>query len=691
VWFITSYSVNVPVWDQFQLVSFFEKIASKNINLVDFFIQHNEHRIFFPKILFALLAFSSRWNIKLELYFSFVFAVVNFWLMYKIASASKSTNKSLFHLFNILTCLLIFSLVQYENWLWGFQIPWFFVNTCVILTVFILSVPKTWPPYLRLSLSAICCFTASFSLAHGLFSWLAVIPSVASIESTTTQKRIRLLLWIMLFALSSAIYSIGYQKPSHHPDTLFFLKQPLTTGLYFLSILGSPLSRLVWSAAVTGFVILLTFLSFNIYWIKNYKSRFAYDAAPWLSLGWFATLFALVTTLGRAGFGIEQSTSSRYTTVLILLVIACLQMWRLLIGYNQKWLKNNSYILPANYFVAGILTALFISVSTNAITQGQQIWLAKNSAKNCLEWVYFFDDSVTDLPDSCLPLYPKPAELKDFTKSLQNLGFRDFKNIAFVTQPINNYGHMNVPSANDQSITLSRSGGVNLSGLVTVPTHNQIPQTVLFSWGRNQSFFANTIVHSDSSTEENTFNSSKYKKATWEANILLKSLPPGETKIKSWIHDPEKNQFIKLNGEFKVNIISDNSPIKSIQFLSKSNPEYVGYLDAVQSNDGDKSIQRGDTVSASGWAILTLKTKQKHWIVLTYGLSNTPVAITGTGQSRPDVAEALENSNSVNSGWRVEFSSEVMPRGIHEVQAWIYEPTKNTAIPFGNAYQVEIR
>ena len=336
LWFVANFSVNVPFGDDWALANFFEKVASGSANFTDFFAQHNEHRIFFPRIIFLILAFPSKWDLRLEMYCSIFLAIVSFCGMYKIAANSQNQDRRLFHLFNIAICLLVFSLVQSENWLWGFQVAWFLINTCVTLAVLFLVVPTKLLPSQRLSLSALCCFIASFSSAHGLLSWIAVIPTVASVEGSARQRKFRLLLWVVLFCLSLFIYLIGYVKPSYHPDIFFFLKEPLIAVTYLLTLLGKSVGKMIIPSVLVGLIIAVNFVLFNIYYLKNYKSEFAHDATPWLSLGWFATLFALMTTLGRAGFGVEQAKSSRYTSVSILLVISLLQILRLLIYHKRK-------------------------------------------------------------------------------------------------------------------------------------------------------------------------------------------------------------------------------------------------------------------------------------------------------------------------------------------------------------------
>ncbi len=550
LWFVANFSVNVPFWDDWSLVNFFDKVASGSANFTDFFAQHNEHRMFFPKIIFLIIAFPSRWDIRLEMYFSIFLAIVSFCAMYKIA-ASQNQDTTSFHLFNIAICILIFSLVQYENWLWGFQVAWFLINTCVTLAVFFFVVPTKLLPSQRLSLSAICCFIASFSSAHGLLSWIALIPTVASVQGSARQRKARLLLWMVLFSLSLTIYLIGYVKPSNHPDLFFFLKEPLIAVNYLLTLLGRSLGKVIIRTVSIGLIIAVNFILFNIYFLKNYKSELAHDAAPWLSLGWFATLFALMTTLGRAGFGVQQARASRYTTVSILLVISLLQIWRLLAYYKQKSIAKNIYKLSVCILFVIFLTAIFNS--SDAIAQAKEIKLQRNSGEACLEVVRFIDKSISQQPNNCLNLLsPDPAILKERSEALPKIGFRDLpRDITFTTKPVKTHG-----SIDTSPITIvPKNGKIKLSGWSILPEQRSQPKIVFLSYDSNQSFFANAVVRLKRPEVAKSLNSAFYKKSGWEVDVSPNSIPVRETVIKAWVYDPEHKQFVKLSGEVKIKVV----------------------------------------------------------------------------------------------------------------------------------------
>ena len=558
-WVIYKFSVNVPFWDQWELVLLFEKFATGNLNFNDLFTQHNEHRIIFPRIIFIILAFISNWNIKLEIWLSFFLVIITSLAIYKIASANQNQDRTLFHLFNLISLIVLFSLNQYENWLWGFQLAWFLINTCVVVAVLSLYVPDRWPASVRLFLSAICCFIASFSSAYGLLSWLALMPLVAAVDGNIRGKKIRTLLWIILFIICCSIYSIGYFKPTHHPSLFFLFQEPLNAVKYFLTLIGSFIGGSINTKIVMGAIFILNFLFFNAYCLKKSNSKLTSNAKPWLSLGWFPVLFAFLTTVGRAGFGLEQATSSRYITVLALLVVANLQMWRLLISDKWIWVRNKPYKLLSVYFLIGIITILFFFQSTNAISNVEKMWVYRTRAETCLEVLNFIDKSVDKLPYSCSRyIYPSPDRIRYLRDSLQKLGFRDFPNLentSFVSPSSKVvFGYIDSPSTSNEPLTLPQSANLTMTGWAALPNYSQQPKAVFFSYGDNHSFFAEGLINLDRPDVAKFLKSKHYIKTGWQVNIPLSSIAVKETTIKAWIYDQANKRFVQLIGEPSIKI-----------------------------------------------------------------------------------------------------------------------------------------
>ncbi|MEG4248436.1 hypothetical protein [Microcoleus sp. Pol10D4] len=547
--FVANFSVNVPVDDEWRLASLFEKIAAGNVTFNDFWALHSNHRILFPKIIIAVLAFASRWNINYQLCLSIGLAAITFIAMYKLSSMQvKNVGDDLWHLANILTCILLFSLVQHENWLWGFQLAWFFVNLCFVAAVYTLVSNHKLLPNIRIFIAAVFCFVASFSLAQGLLSWLAAMPAVVALEGNAAQKRKRAIAWMLLFVATCAVYSIDYH-PSRKASLIFLLNKPLVVIDYFLSLLGSPIVRSPGISALVGLLIFATFLFVGFHFGRKITEH--HEALPWLSIGLFSVLSALFITAGRAEFGaIQALESSRYTTNSILLLIALVQLGQLFVrGKIATINRNYKFVYRV---LAGLLIGIIIVNSQQAIAQTRSALLYKQGAQDCLQLINYLEpsDFFKNSPESCLRVLSKKTWLvREGAAIIDKIGWIKFaKNVDFISNTEKVYGYLDKPPTSDKSLTVKPKDAVKAAGWAVLPGNLKQPNIVLLSVGDKQSFFANAYVNLDSPDIAESLKSELYNNARWAVDLSDNNLPIAQTEIKAWVYNPVDNQFVQLRG-----------------------------------------------------------------------------------------------------------------------------------------------
>ncbi|MEG4502854.1 hypothetical protein QUA81_05880 [Microcoleus sp. F6_B4] len=548
--FVANFSVNVPVDDEWRLASLFEKIAAGNVTFNDFWALHSNHRIVFPKIIIAVLAFASRWNINYQLCLSIGLAAITFMAAYKLSSMQevKNVGDDLWHLANILTCILLFSLVQHENWLWGFQLAWFFVNLCFVAAVYALVSNHKLLPNIRISIAGVFCCVASFSLAQGLLSWLAAIPAVVALEGNAAQKRKRAIAWMLLFATTCAVYSIDYH-PSRKASIISLLNKPLVVIDYFLSLLGSPIVRSPGISAFVGLLIFATFLFWKFhFWRKITEHR---EALPWLSIGYFSVLSSLFITAGRAEFGgIHAIESSRYTTNSILLLIAVVQLGQLFARGKSAALKRNYKLVYR--VLAGLLIGIIIVNSQQAIAQIRLALPYKQGAQDCLQLINYLEpsDFFDNSPESCLRVLSKKTWLvREGAAIIGKIGWRKFaKNVEFISKSEKVYGYLDQPQTSEKSVTVKKNAAVKVAGWAVLPGNLKQPNIVLLSAGDKQSFFANAYVNLNSPDIAKSLKSQLYNNARWAVDLSDNNLPIAQTEIKAWVYNPVDNQFVQLRG-----------------------------------------------------------------------------------------------------------------------------------------------
>src|ERR1041384_6398064 len=83
------YAVDVPFGDQWDgIAPLFAKMRSGTLGFSDFFAFHNEHRIFFPRLLIFSLAKLTNWNVRAEVALIWVLACLCALNVWRLARAT---------------------------------------------------------------------------------------------------------------------------------------------------------------------------------------------------------------------------------------------------------------------------------------------------------------------------------------------------------------------------------------------------------------------------------------------------------------------------------------------------------------------------------------------------------------------------------------------------------------------------
>src|SRR5205085_7304175 len=81
---ILKYGVDLIDWDQWPVAALFEKAARGSLSLADLFAQQAEYRSFFPNLIFLGLGWLTHWNIKYEMFVSFLLACLTAFNVYRL-------------------------------------------------------------------------------------------------------------------------------------------------------------------------------------------------------------------------------------------------------------------------------------------------------------------------------------------------------------------------------------------------------------------------------------------------------------------------------------------------------------------------------------------------------------------------------------------------------------------------------
>lgn len=354
---LIKYSVNVPFWDSWELVPLFEKINNGTVQFSDYFAQHNEHRLLFPRLIMAGLAVFSQWNAFYEIATSVILALIAYGflisLVYRFLQQKTHRIAAI-----VLIGFVFFSPIQFENWMWGWQIQWYLNVLALVIAVWALAAIRI-KPWVSILIAILVASVATYSLASGFFVWLVAIPLLWF----NKDFRKFLPVWLGSAILVIASHYIGYVDPSYHPSKTLFLTNPIGLIEYLLVYIARPLvpDFLLSIPIALGYFLLLVAIARLWYTKSNIKSFTEY--LPWVSLGLYALFAALSTSLSRLGLGIEQAYSNRYTTLSSLLLIMVIVF--LFKGLESLKDRRNSGLYTKKTFYLSAILVLVLLVVTN--------------------------------------------------------------------------------------------------------------------------------------------------------------------------------------------------------------------------------------------------------------------------------------------------------------------------------------
>ncbi len=363
---------NMPYQDDWSLIGVFQSIHNHTFTFNQLWQQHNEHRIFFPNLLIVGLAQITRWNLFIQMLINIVLAAGTLGVLLYYITLSARTRLGLI-VTSVLTSALVFSPMQFENWLWGWQIEWYLCIFMGVAALFLLDKRCRWlTPLWRYALAAALCFVSTFSLGNGMFFWLACfVPLVLNKYGIK-----KIALWTVMFSCSIALYIYKYKflvNPYRHSG-------PTDYVYFFFGYIGNVMIHNIYAAAAIGFSLLsmIALLVFHATWVEKIKLRnFAFP----IGLVSFVVLSDLITLHSRLSlFGIDGALASRYTAVSCLVFVALFLIlvqirtaalsWQILLVLIIPFLVG-SYVYGTNQlrshgaYFAGIETCLKSVYPTN--------------------------------------------------------------------------------------------------------------------------------------------------------------------------------------------------------------------------------------------------------------------------------------------------------------------------------------
>src|SRR3989344_7027815 len=217
IYIATKYSVDIPSYDEWFFVPLFEKMFNGTLTLQDLWAQTNEHRIVVTKLLMLVFVKFTGWNLKYEIALNIILSVgILTSLIYLLKRESKEFRYYSPYLIVPALSFTIFSLGQFENYLWGLQML-VFINVLAVTVGFILLTESSMS-WKSISLAVFVGIVALYNYAGGLLYWpigFALIyfqPRLAKVKKTKF-----IIFWILSTLIILLTYFYNYSRPAYDP------------------------------------------------------------------------------------------------------------------------------------------------------------------------------------------------------------------------------------------------------------------------------------------------------------------------------------------------------------------------------------------------------------------------------------------------------------------------------------------
>lgn len=245
----------LPVWDYWQVPEHFARYKAFDLGVL--WLQHNEHRIVFPEIVFAIdmLLFRGRQIFALSVSFLCYFGI---WMVLAwVLESDREVAKAIRRMAILLTGIIIGwqgSSVVVGN---TFLLQWTMLQVAVASSLALLAVSRRSAGWFEFAGAILFASVATFSSGNGMLLWPVLI--IAALVMRLPRLRVSILTAAAL--LNVCVFFIGYRS-SNELKLLGIIKHPL----YFVDFVSAYLSMPVgvfskpeW-AIHSGLFVLITFL-----------------------------------------------------------------------------------------------------------------------------------------------------------------------------------------------------------------------------------------------------------------------------------------------------------------------------------------------------------------------------------------------------------------------------------------------
>lgn len=554
-WLVYRYGVDTPwgdEWDSTRMLV--EKMQAGTLGFGDFFAFHNEHRIFFPRLLTFALALVTHWNVRAELLMIWILACVCSLNLWRVAEVTGWRNSRARLWLLLGTNVLLFSPIQWENLLWGFQIGFFL--PLATMTACLWVAPSLRRPFDFLATMFFCLVT-TFSIASGFASWFLTAPLLLlwNGKARARCEKTWWWTWIAVGVVSIGCYFHGFVRPRSHPSLMTAVEHPRRGIEFILAYLGTPFSGAAPNASLIALgasaAMLILFAASLLYlWRWRRDGTLLAHSLPWVSLAGWAFVNAFLTMLGRLGFGSVAATLPRYVSFAIMLPVGLLFLVPLIFRHWREQSDadaNQARVGWGLAVLASALSLLVVSGTMKSLESWPRFRHSRLTGKALLLFI-----NIVDEPQALVRcVHWDTPSLKGWTNTLDRLGY--LRPAVLRSKYIRDIARSSEPGTKGrfEEIHGSFDGHFSGSGWAILPDGHRVADAVLLTYDDDQGepvIFALAEVGYQRPEVSQRLNDKTYLRCGWKKSWKAGQIPEASSWIRAWTFDAENCRAFEIGA-----------------------------------------------------------------------------------------------------------------------------------------------
>lgn len=428
--YVILYHVDFFVWDELALVPLFEKLSTNSVTINDWLKSHNDHQILFPKLIMVGLLSLFDFQILPVLLTTILIASVGYLLIWKVLI--REGNQTVLTIISvILSSFLFFSLLQWENFLRFWQIQLIMCIVFYICSTYFLFVKKSSTSNTILAL--IFAMISTFSFGNGIIGLFSNGFLLFFATSEKDEKKKKVVTYFLGIVIISILFFSTFSGGGGNQSLLqTVLSNIIKVPLFFLFFIGQVivypfyankiLAAFSLGAGVVGVAIFL----FNSVKLFVNRRTIGNGHIFLFALSLWVVLSASVISLGRVGYGLETSVSSRYASFSALFWVSNLSLFLLLLNtdrYSDGYGKRFFSFIDDQRQKLRVFVILFMLVGV--INSFSANWRFDHYERTTLPALSEYYE-LSGNRELLSAIYPDSAEFSKYPKIMAKIGITPF-------------------------------------------------------------------------------------------------------------------------------------------------------------------------------------------------------------------------------------------------------------------------